>query len=155
MPQVRRGRPEGHLHHPETEAKVGGAVFRGTPENEKIQVDVKGGKMKHTPGPWTLGNIGGYGEGGVFSPHFEKGEKPLATVRFPAKYERGTLSQEAFEEAEANARLISAALETYEALLGTVKLVETTDWLAFSLDDRKKLDRARAAIAKAEGKDKT
>jgi hypothetical protein len=36
MPHLRRGRPEGHLHHIETEATGDNAVFRGMEAHEKI-----------------------------------------------------------------------------------------------------------------------
>ncbi len=39
-----------------------------------------------------------------------------------------------------------------EVLRGAVELIESTDWLAFSLSDKAKLDSARAALAAAKEK---
>lgn len=52
--------------------------------------------------------------------------------------------------AKSNARLIVRAVNAHEALVealkGAVALIEETDWLAFSVEDRKRLDAARAAL---------
>lgn len=76
----------------------------------------------------------------------------MATVRFPAKYKRGTLSEEAFKETDANARLIAAAPELLEAL----KLVRHRLWTRrtkFTDDDHAAMNAASSTIAKAEGRD--
>lgn len=95
---------------------------------------------KHTPGPWEL--------------KMPKGNRPSARISgdgwedFAKVFTRTTFEGESklhdCEEGEANARLIAASPELLEALKEIVHITGDRKTVEF--------DRARAAIAKAEGK---
>jgi hypothetical protein len=100
---------------------------------------------KHTPGPWEL--------------KMPKGNRPSARISgdgwedFAKVFTRTTFEGESklhdCEEGEANARLIAAApelLETLKDMVGQYSLCNET------LGEKRTLENARAAIAKAEGK---
>lgn len=102
-------------------------------------------RASHTPAPWTaeisdlLGMI-------VYA---EPCQSMIAALN--ATGAEGAAYDADVERQAANARLIAAAPDLLAALCGAVSLIEETDWTAFSLSDRAKLDAARAAIAKATG----
>lgn len=91
---------------------------------------------KHTPGPWRMyeGNRGGF----VFYGIAEVADMKPAYVR-----------QESDDATtmRANAQLIAAAPELLGALSGMVEVFGDE----FGMGDSETVDRARAAIAKAEG----
>ena len=94
--------------------------------------------MNFTPGPWRLSTLdiddivkGEFGHGGVY----------VATVQFS----RGDIPD---AEVEANARLIAAAPDLYEACRALV----AGFGLADLEDDDPDIVQGRAAIAKAEGR---
>jgi hypothetical protein len=69
-----------------------------------------------TPGPWRLDYQGGYGKSGVYCDDPLFAGKTLAGVHLPPDYEKGGHSQRAFDTLDANASLIAAAPDLYEAL---------------------------------------
>jgi hypothetical protein len=85
---------------------------------------------KHTPGPWQVCNT-----------YAICGPEPLSSVIAVADRRNGVLTS----TAKRNARLIAAAPEMLEAL-GDIADA------AYGTDTPKLRDRARAAIAKAEGR---
>jgi hypothetical protein len=112
--------------------------------------------MKNTPGPWELNPI--------LNGHFEfeiycKDNNPVCGVYchssilagYGSVKDRISRSPEGQPEAIANARLIAAAPDLLEALKDIEK------GCSFPEDDVQRTirDRARIAIAKAEGKDET
>ena len=109
--------------------------------------------QKHTPGPWrndyspSTGFGCGYGKSQIIA---AKGQAiaGVAAVQPQAgpMYRDGGLSQETFDELEANARLIAAAPELLEALKECLALVGNDN---LPMDTNDVLDRALAAIAKA------
>lgn len=97
-------------------------------------------KPKFTPGPWHYYTFGGT-EAIVFAPLVEKVSQPVAKVG----YER--------PDFEANAHLISAAPEMYEALKGLRELVQRE---VSGIDKRywnSSIVAADKALAKAEGRE--
>lgn len=99
---------------------------------------------KHTPGPWRVTEMCGQAtsprDGYFVSLVDSLGVRSdIATVRRCPTINAG--------EVAANARLIAAAPELYEALK---ELVSTID--ALGTQGGNKMERARAAIAKAEGR---
>jgi hypothetical protein len=113
---------------------------------------------KHTPGPWTTYGLNEYDCPGVES----KSSESISIVVFGNSLDEnaGVLGR-TVEEAKANARLIAAAPELLEALENIIDdLTEEYQLRAQSYTDgepltgalRSALDRARTAIAKAEGK---
>ena len=100
-------------------------------------------ETKHTPGPWALDwNVARID---VFS---ADAATLVATVR------RSTLSQAIDEAARANARLIAAAPGLYDALREVFEYLDAIPESAVGGDDDAVwlARKARAAIAKAEGK---
>src|SRR4051812_37585185 len=81
-------------------------------------------RAAHTPGPW----LAEADDSSVFD---SEGREVADCLTFPF----------AGEEAEANARLIAAAPELYEALKALIVLSDSAAW-----------DKAFAALAKAEGR---
>ena len=112
---------------------------------------------KHTPGPWTVHN-----GTDVFGPHggdsgdgakandndgWQVADCAVGLTAYAGQYvELGS------EVRKANARLIAAAPELLEALKEFVEVVRNAgvEWCDGVLDAQ---DRARAAIAKAEGRE--
>ena len=96
---------------------------------------------KHTPGPWVVGNQDPL--------HFGKqrgnGTEPIGFVYGPVFPERSELGQRAL----ADARLIACAPEMLEALRDLVQL--EADGRTEYESAIEHWERARAAIAKAEG----
>ena len=107
---------------------------------------------EHTPGPWRLGYGGGYGQGHIFAEDFACGKTSLAAAHFPPDYAGGHLSQQAFDLAAANARLIAAAPELLDACtwLANVECGVGRAGGAPEPGEREAaIEAARAAIAKA------
>jgi hypothetical protein len=116
---------------------------------------------KHTPGPWIAGSEGD-ATGEIVGPHMVYVAAVATLVDFPCIEDDERPTVEA--ECRANARLIAAAPEMYEALAHETELLE-----ALILDLRhlpepfspgprlgRMLDiakAARAALAKAEGRE--
>lgn len=106
--------------------------------------------MKHTPGPWTV--IGPIGAGIWITD--ESGNNQIAVV-YGAANTPG---------ADANARLIAAAPELYEALKLICAMFDdrrivrniandySSDWALRMLEFTKELQSILAALAKAEGR---
>ena len=95
---------------------------------------------KHTPGPWVVGNVDPLNFGVLR----DWGIDPIGFVYGPSFPERSEVGQRAL----ANARLIAVAPELLEALKELMEyagiIEERCDAVA--------TNKARAAIAKAEGK---
>jgi len=87
--------------------------------------------MKHTPGPWDWMAVGANASGGHHLYIIDAANRKICACWGKA------------EEKEANARLLAAAPDLLEALQ---EIVRPTKILGGSA-----LDKARAAIAKAEG----
>jgi hypothetical protein len=97
---------------------------------------------KHTPGPWTFGH---WGDDFWVSPDSSGLTQKVARVTWGMGEER--------KEGRENARLIAAAPELLEALSGLVDACEAHNSAnGREMVDRHALERARAAIAKAEGR---
>jgi len=95
-------------------------------------------ETKHTPGPWVIDwNVSRLD---IF------GSDETALV---ASLRRSTLSQTIDEAARANARLIAAAPELLDSLS---EILDYKGGADSALHDEYVMDRARAALAKAEGK---
>lgn len=79
--------------------------------------------------------------------------KRIALVDCHTKYKRGTGHQQSCEERDANAHLIAAAPDMYEALTHLAAVVETHGWNSLAKDAPEYvwLTAARAALAKALG----
>jgi hypothetical protein len=97
---------------------------------------------KHTPGPWRVGNS--FMESGVFS---ADGKTIVALTHGSARYYR---RQEQIAEQDANARLIAAAPDLLEALMGLRLYV---DPMMGGEEVDNAIRAANAAIAKATGED--
>ena len=95
---------------------------------------------KHTPGSWRVGNS--FMESGVFS---ADGKTIVALTHGSARYYR---RQEQIAEQDANARLIAAAPDLLEALMGLRLYV---DPMMGGEEVDNAIRAANAAIAKAEG----
>ena len=98
--------------------------------------------MNHTPGPWETREIAGNGANiparmEIVAPEGEGAKKLIANI-YGFSLPMG----------RANARLIAAAPELYEAL------VDLLGFLFHGKKDRQAILRATAAIAKARGEDK-
>lgn len=91
--------------------------------------------MSHTPGPWLI------------TPDFKTavnaGRKHVAMVNFNSTTDAE--KRVAGEEHEANARLIAAAPDMFEALQGLVSFFDKTGFTTEFLSD------ARSALSKAQG----
>ena len=110
-------------------------------------------ETKHTPGPWFLDNA----EGGDWFRYVMAEDSQIGRVDLG---NRGFISQ----HGEANARLIAAAPELYDALRelltdmviaqGNMRKAAKRDpaWEGCAEIIQPRVDAARAAIAKAEGK---
>jgi hypothetical protein len=123
-------------------------------------------RVQHTPGPWVLRETASWMTGQVLFGHElpqreGEGFRSMRTVGWIAlngslknNNRRGTRKIPT-EEDRANARLIAAAPELLEALRAALLDIENT---AYDPNDgiaslaRARLGRARAAIAKAEGR---
>jgi hypothetical protein len=98
---------------------------------------------KYTPGPWRLNDNTKYWKNNIFSVTVRKhGVHAAAVANIPA---RATIP---VSEAWANARLISAAPELFEALN---TFPQSLDWTDAELWEWSK--KARAALAKATGEE--
>ena len=100
----------------------------------------------HTQGKWEVKHYHGATTKTFGGPHIQAGKRIIAWPEFPDVASN--------EESEANARLIAAAPELLDACRELVAWAETCSTAA----DRKHgawpmFDRARAALAKANGKD--
>jgi hypothetical protein len=93
-------------------------------------------ESKHTPGPWFFGHVGTAAL--WIGPHYNK--TPVAHVDHDMEYAR--------DNSRANARLIAAAPDMYEALSDLIRLIEN---VAPDYSGCIAVANARAAIAKAEG----
>ena len=90
---------------------------------------------EHTPGPWEVSSgMMNMGRPNILLPH----KDIHISITF--------LEDESVYEAWANAHLVSAAPDMHEALKGLLKAFDEEDYYNDTL-----LDRARAALAKAEG----
>lgn len=87
-------------------------------------------EKKHTPGPWSAEEC----RSGFAVYAYKSGDAVVRTEDDEGRY--GTIAN------EANARLIAAAPELLEALIGVVKVADRAT---------KEFDKARAAISKAIG----
>src|SRR3982750_1254786 len=106
----------------------------------------------YTPGPWEAGRSDMKSEiNSCFGKWVYAGDRFIA----------GATSQdiESWDEVMANAHLIAAAPEMYEALLPAINLLANIEYVHPNIDDSadihisvKNLRRMVAAIAKAEGK---
>jgi hypothetical protein len=108
---------------------------------------------KHTPGPWTIVETGIDGLGTVIC-EVSQGANIEPDTGAESLYQIGIMSDfgdTTTEEARANAALIAAAPEMYEALRELEEAIRTEDKLnPGRIVTAEKL--ARAALAKAEGK---
>jgi len=100
-------------------------------------------QVKHSPGPWTytLGNYGARTPTFGYSVKSESRDMPVSSA---GVYVRGTLHDYTPEELEANARLIAAAPELYEALRDLVANLTEGDFISTT-----RIDKAVSALAKA------
>lgn len=96
-------------------------------------------EAKHTPGPWTTDDI----DQSDFYRYVIGENKIVCRVRL-----KGFMGNK-LEHAEANARLIAAAPDLLDSLSEIFDYAGGAD---SALHDEYVMDRARAAIAKAEGK---
>jgi hypothetical protein len=94
---------------------------------------------KHTPGPWTFTMQEGYGKP-QFTACFNSDNSKLADVKFAFLMHPS--------ECNANARLIAAAPEMYEALK---MLVDEAKAFGFDSTNVNCFEMARSAIARVEG----
>jgi len=113
-------------------------------------------ETKHTPGPWVTGNTSPL----IFGVKRGNGTEPIGFVYGPSFTEKSKYGQTAM----ANARLIAAAPELYDALRelltdmviaqGNMRKAAKRDpaWEGCAEIIQPRVDAARAAIAKAEGK---
>lgn len=102
-------------------------------------------RVKHTPGPWVLDSIfpdiDGYKiRGGTLS--YRKGPRLIAVVK---KQDQSPLS----EDHQATAHLIAAAPDLLEALRDITNVCASVD---FAHRISGVIDKARAAISKAQGR---
>ena len=106
--------------------------------------------MSHTPGPWIVASIfknhqeGGFWDARINYTH-DNGSGPIATV------EGCHSTQEAYDQVQANARLIAAAPTMAEALHEVLLFLERapdTD----DPDHMRVYQQIKAALAKAEGR---
>jgi hypothetical protein len=101
--------------------------------------------MRHTPGPWVVGNQDPLN----FGKQRGNGTEPIGFVYGPSFPERSELGREALS----NARLIAAAPELLEAL--KMGYADTMDYIQRNhlsgAENNRWLVLARAAIAKATG----
>ncbi len=91
---------------------------------------------KFTAGPWTF-SIGGTGDYPTWGVRIGKGLVHLPGI-------------EPMEVMDANARLIAAAPEMYEALEAMVGIEDDDEYMS-QLEVNARLEAARAALAKARG----
>lgn len=97
------------------------------------------GDAKHTPGPWVVGPV----HDAVCAEPDRDGWTVVASNPHPRSPRGASLRR----QWEANARLIAAAPELYEALSALSEEVDIPDFCTPEL--RARLDRAHAALAKA------
>ena len=100
-------------------------------------------EMKHTPGPWELGNPTSQLEFGVYA------TDKISGIRYFLANAEGHMG---YKESLANARLIAAAPELLEALQSLVnQFLQRGVFTAPEHPDRIALALAESAIAKATG----
>lgn len=102
---------------------------------------------KHTPGPWMV-DTNFRGEQFVQAGNTEYGIQPFGSCSCCGEYIHGDNQ----EEREANARLIAAAPELFEALKVFLEYNDQGGPLSFNTDAM--WVKARTAVAKAEGESK-
>jgi len=109
-------------------------------------------EMKHTEGPWDFWDMDEYGFH-VFADKWgdrTKGQDcrlSIAAIRYGRSHDE---AHENYFEAEANARLISAAPDMYQALSSIANTYDER-WSVGS-QERRIGDLARSVLAKAEGR---
>ena len=96
-------------------------------------------ETKHTQGPWRINKYGSIGAG-------ERGTEPIVAIVEPFY----SVDRRHGDHA-ANARLIAAAPDMLEALTALLARFDDNPELS-ELIGRVEIERARAAIAKAEGR---
>lgn len=101
---------------------------------------------KHTPGPWMV-DTNFRGEQFVQAGNTEDGIQPFGSCSCCGEYIYGYNQ----EEREANARLIAAAPDLLEAL----KSLLCVDYRSWDNSAQEKWEAASAAVAKAEGEQKS
>lgn len=97
-------------------------------------------KSSHTPGPWTIGNKGGYSSNAVFA---EDGQLAICDVY--GLYLHAKIDEQLEGTVKANAELIAAAPELLEALK------EASEMFLGEYPCHPTTERILAAIKKAEG----
>lgn len=102
---------------------------------------------QHTPGPWAVTN---HAHGTVINMESSRKTRSGAS-RYAVIGGFDASDSEQFQEAQANARLISAAPELLEALQGMLSLDDEHQRGADDQDVCFEVQQARAAIAKATG----
>jgi len=102
-------------------------------------------ETKHTPGPWVTGNTSPL----IFGVKRGNGTEPIGFVYGPSFTEKSKYGQTAM----ANARLIAAAPEMYEAI-AAIATAMNLGYIPNEIlsEGSPILEGLRAAIAKAEGK---
>jgi hypothetical protein len=111
-------------------------------------MEAKMSKAKFTPGPWKV-NVGFRTYDGSFA--VTAPDSDIAFVTFHGKAKRGEAWHTDDPEGLANANLIAAATELYEALELGLRLLENMTSDDFSKGaDKPFRDAARAALAKAD-----
>lgn len=103
-------------------------------------------EAKHTPGPWHLEEMGYNSSSYYIRGSSESGDRLTIGKGAVAHIPRSTVNP-----MEANARLIAAAPELLEALKAMLEAEYAHEWEDYSSEELTVLEKAHAAIAKAEG----